>query len=34
MIHVRRGCGERVRESGEAILKATDGGVVGGGVIG
>ena len=26
MIHTRRGCGERVIESGEETLKATDGG--------
>ena len=31
MIHTGRGCGDRVRGSGEATLKATDGGEVGGG---
>ena len=30
MIHTGTGCGERVRESGEATLKDTDGGLVGG----
>ena len=29
IIHARRGCGERVRESGEATLKAADGRAVG-----
>ena len=31
MIHARRGCGDQVRESGEATLKDTVGGAVGGG---
>ena len=31
MINDRKGCGEQVRESGEATLKAADGGTVGGG---